>query len=446
VTTFRTLSPQHNFCSEQRPPDPNIANCLSQIGMEHFENFTIRKPGSWFHGWTIPNFPWTFSENPNKDLAVTFETFRTILSYLNEGARVNGDIEKHKAEELYYHFLLHYFPDSKQIPVLRRRHSNPNTLDAEAYLLINDEGSLIWPPLPSSPHRRTASDQSSQTVVRNSETSQGFGGSSTNHTSASDMQGSNSDIPSLIASLLAAPNPEGDVGKQIMDDKDILKAQSKEIYDFSTSRDDDDSIPARIKPVFEKFDRSKLKRKSSSDDTSVWLDYYEKYPLRNPKRFKSNSDDNAAMEEPVNQEMVDLFSGMRNRTDRTLEVPTHDEIEYSLVSCTSSPFSIHSLCAGHSTKFCKPGREDQSVFEGQQLAAPWAATDSLIGGRKFENAARQCKFLNQSFPRPSKTTRRTNSRLAEARGSCQQRTKHIARGRSRVVRTIGQHLKTTARS
>jgi hypothetical protein len=48
--------------------------------MEHFENFTIRKPGSWFHGWTIPNFLWTFSENPKKDLAVTFETFRTILS------------------------------------------------------------------------------------------------------------------------------------------------------------------------------------------------------------------------------------------------------------------------------------------------------------------------------------------------------------------------------
>jgi hypothetical protein len=302
--------------------------------MEHFENFTIRKPGSWFHGWTIPNFPWTFSDNPKQDLAVNFETFRAILSDLNEGARVNGDIEKHKAEELYYHFLLHYFPDSQQIPVLRRRHSNPNALDAEAELLINDEGSLIWPSLPC---RRTASDESSQTVVRDSEPSECFGDSPTSQTSASDMQDSDSDIPSLIASLLAPTNSEEIAETQIVDTKDIVTTQSREIYDFGADGDDENPIPVRINPEFGKYDRYRLKRKSSSDDTPIWPHYYEPGPLRSPKRFKSSSDDKSSREQPVDQEMVDLFSRMRNGIDRTLEVPSHEHIEYALVSSSFSP-------------------------------------------------------------------------------------------------------------
>jgi len=302
--------------------------------MEHFENFTIRKPGSWFHGWTIPNFPWTFSNHPKQDLAVTFGTFRTILSDLNEGARVNGDIEKHKAEELYYHFLLHYFPNSQQIPVLRRRYSNPNALDAEAELLTNDEGSLIWPSLP---RRRTASDESSQTIVRDSEPSECFGNSSTSQTSASDMQDSDSDIPLLIASLLAPTNSEEIVETRIVDTKDIVTTQSREIYDFGADGDDENPIPVRINPEFGKYDRYRLKRKSSSDDTPIWPHYYEPGPPRNPKRFKSTSDEDSSREQPVDQEMVDLFSRMRNGTDRTLEVPSHEHIEYAVVSPSFSP-------------------------------------------------------------------------------------------------------------
>ncbi len=330
-------SPQHNFCSEKLTADPNIANCLQQIGMEHFENFTIRKPGSWFHGWIIPNFPWTFTENPKKDLAVTFATFRTILSDFNEGARVNGDIEKHKAEELYYHFLLHYFPDSQQIPVLRRRHSNPNALDAEVELLTNDEGSLIWPFLPSLPCRRTTWDESSQTIVSNSEPSECFEDPATSHTSASDMDDSNSDISSLIASLLAPSNSEEEVETHIVDTKDILRAQTKEIYDFGADRDGENPIRVCINPEFEEHDRNRLKRKSSSDDTPFWPDYYEHDAVRGPKRLKSNSNDNSAREQPLDQEMVDLFSRMRNCTDRNLEVPTHQHIEYALVSSNFSP-------------------------------------------------------------------------------------------------------------
>ncbi|PMD20390.1 hypothetical protein NA56DRAFT_723032 [Hyaloscypha hepaticicola] len=305
------------------------------IEMEHFETLTIRKPGSWFHGWTIPNFPWTFSENPKEDLAITFETFRAILSDLNEGARVNGDIEKYKAEELYYHFLLHYFPGSQQIPVLRRRHSNPNAIDAQAELLTDDDGSLIWPSLPSIPRRRTALDESSQTVVRNSEPSECFEDPATSQTSTSDMQDSNSDIASLIASLLAPSNPEEDVETQITDTKDILTAQTKEIFDLGSGRNDEDPIPVRINPEFEDYDRNRLKRKSSSDDTPIWPHYYEPGPLRNSKRFKSTSDDNSAREQPVDQEMVDLSSRRRNCTDRTLEVPTHEHIEYALMEANT---------------------------------------------------------------------------------------------------------------
>jgi hypothetical protein len=302
---------------------------MFSMWLGHWENFTIDNPGHWCHGWTIPNFPRTLSENPERDRAISFKTFRTILSDLNEDARVNGDIEKHKAEELYYHFLLHYFPSSTQIVVLRRRYSNPNALDTEANLLINDGGSLIWPS--SSERRRNSSDESSQAVYRRSGTSKSFEDSSTNHESGSAMHNSTNDIPSLITSLLTCSDTEEGIEEQKMDFKDNINVQSKEMFNVSASMDDGDPIPTHLKQEFQHYQHSRLKRKSSSDEDPIWPEYYN--APRASKKRKSNSDEHDApiKDKPVDEETVETFSSMKNRTDVTMEVPSHDEVEYPLV-------------------------------------------------------------------------------------------------------------------
>jgi hypothetical protein len=308
----------------------------------HWENLTIDKPGHWFHSWTIPNFPQTLCENPERDRAVSFKTFRAILSDLNQHARVNGDIEKYKAEELYYHFLLHYFPECSQIAVLRRRYSSPNALDSKADLLINAKGSLIWPS--SSERQRNNSDESTRTVYRRGGTLEYFMDLSTNPHSGSAMHGSTDDIPSLITSLLTCSDTEEGTKDQKMDFKDNINVQSTEMFNVGASMDDDDPIPTHLKQEFQQYQHSRLKRKSSSDEHPVWPEYYDN--PRVSKKRKSDSDDHDApiKDEPVDEEIVEMFSKMRNRTDVTMDVPSHDEVEYPLV-CPSSPLPTQCTCS-----------------------------------------------------------------------------------------------------
>jgi hypothetical protein len=77
---------------------------------------------------------------------------------------VNGNIDKHKAQELYYHFLIQYFPDDEQIAVLKNRFWHPNVRYIGTNLLVTDEGSLIWPPTSELPRRRVKSDEIDQGI------------------------------------------------------------------------------------------------------------------------------------------------------------------------------------------------------------------------------------------------------------------------------------------
>ncbi|KAE9379521.1 hypothetical protein N431DRAFT_460775 [Stipitochalara longipes BDJ] len=326
----------------------------------HWVDHAIDSPGNWFHGWTIPIFPRIIAENQE---ALSFGTFRQVLSELNKDFIVNGDIEKHKAQELYYHFLIQYFPDDQQIVVLKRRFPHPNVRYIGTNLLVNEEGSLIWPPTselrrqqvkseeidqglpmmnpapviyegesmgqdaaPQNPLRRVGSGRNLRTVQRRGGDSEHSELSVTTRSSMIDSE-STGDIGSLATDISPSNYLEQlrKMGEQRKEKKLGVSTQVKEIFDFGGDMTVDSPAAAEAHITQDRHFRSKRKS-STDDDTPLWPDAYDN--SRQSKRVKSESENTQIHDDPIDEEMVGMFSRLRSRTD--MKAPLRKEVGHPL--------------------------------------------------------------------------------------------------------------------
>jgi hypothetical protein len=277
---------------------------------------------------------------------------------LNEEAKVNGEIDKFKAEELYYHFLIQYFPDSPLISVLKERYFHPSVLGIGANLLINEGGSLIWPPsselsrqqvrsgdsyqtvqprsgvsehfeesptkkelTPEWPPRRFRSEESYRTVHRRSEES------GHSEESTSDMSESVGIAGSPVVRI--TPNEleqlqwidekkagmNVNINVQSREIKADVNVQSNEVFSFGGDMAID--TPMAVNLGIPQDRQSRSKRKSSSDNTPMLPGSYGA-AQRSPKRAKSDPDDTPIKNKPIDEEMLEMLNRMRNCTDTSM--------------------------------------------------------------------------------------------------------------------------------
>jgi hypothetical protein len=276
---------------------------------------------------------------------------------LNEDAKVNGDIDKFKAEELYYHFLIQYFPDCPLISALKERYFHPSMLGIGANLLINEGGSLIWPPSSELPRQQVRSGDRYQTVQPRSGVSGHFEESPTRKEFAtewpprrfrseesyrtvhrrSDESGhseeSTSDMSESVG-IAGSPvvritfneleqlqwineNKAGtnvNINVQSREIKADVNIQSNEVFSFGGDMAID--TPMAVSLGIPQDRKLRSKRKSSSDNTPMLPGSYG--AQRSTKRVKSDSDDTPIKNEPVDEEMLEMLSRMRNCADTSM--------------------------------------------------------------------------------------------------------------------------------
>jgi hypothetical protein len=256
--------------------------------MYSFLEHTINKPGHRFHNCTIPNVPRRIRDDPEAERVLNFKAFRQFLCDLDPYERIDGDIDQSLAVELYYHFLLKYFPNNPQIAVLRRRYSASYGINGtKSDFIIDDESSLIWPPSSQGNH-----DEGDEMDVQAGHTT----GSlpflrDEDSPTKRDFIG---EVRSLVDESLS-PKASQHISKF-----DEVDAQKQEIHlkvksvDSSVNCFDDArhhmavDCPAQIKQEFNEMDRlSRLKRKSDSHDSLVETDYIG--TPRTSKKIKSES-------------------------------------------------------------------------------------------------------------------------------------------------------------
>lgn len=169
-----------------------------------WSNGPFKRPGNKFHGWKFPDFARHIIDHPNEDCALDFKAFRSIIADLNEDKRVDGDIERSAADELYYHYLLRYFPDDPQISALETRFSDVSGLGKQTALIFNSDGALVWQETSSDIPPEKIVSGAHETVHRTSGESISTEESAMAQYSSPESYDSGSDIPSLICSLLSA--------------------------------------------------------------------------------------------------------------------------------------------------------------------------------------------------------------------------------------------------
>lgn len=167
-----STSPSHllfttSFDSPRRAPNPRAIHYIRSPDYIIFDHVTGRldqhsrqSTRQQVPRLEDPRLPLPLHQPPRRNCALNFKTFGGIIADLNRDAYVDGDIEQTAAEELYYHFLLQYFPNDPQIPVLKRQFLNACGLDEQTTLILNRDGALIWPDTSSEMSRRTCSDDS----------------------------------------------------------------------------------------------------------------------------------------------------------------------------------------------------------------------------------------------------------------------------------------------
>lgn len=277
---------------------------------------------------------------------------------MNEDAKVNGDIDKSKAEDLYYHFLIQYFSDCPLISVLKERYFHLSVLGIGTNLLINEGGSLVWPPSSELPCQQVRSGDRYQTVQLRSGVSEHFEESSTkkeftsewplrrfgseesyrtvhrrseesghSEESTSDM----SESAGIVGSPVVRITPNELEQLQWLDEKNAemnininvqsreikadVNVQSNEVFSFGGDMAID--TPTAVNLGIPQERQSRPKRKSSSDNTPMLLGSYGA-AQRSPKRAKSDSDGTPTKNESVDEDMLEMLNRMRNCTDTSM--------------------------------------------------------------------------------------------------------------------------------
>lgn len=277
---------------------------------------------------------------------------------MNEEAKVNGEFDKFKAEELYYHFLIQYFPDCPLISVLKERYFHPSVVGIGANLLINEGGSLIWPPSSELPRQQVRSGDRYQTVQPMSGVSGHFEASPTRKESApgwpprrfrseesyrtvhrrSDESGHSEESTSDMSESVGiagspvvriSPNEleqlqwidekkagmNVNINVQSREIKDDVNIQSNEVFNFGGDMAID--TPMAINLGIPQDRQLRSKRKSSSDNTPMLPGSFGA-AQRSPKRVKSDSDNTPIENEPVDEEMLEMLHRMRNCADTSM--------------------------------------------------------------------------------------------------------------------------------